>query len=548
MEAFSSYLRIGLAVMAWMVYSQGGMAQDQTVGLFLNSPQSYDGYTLFTNSTDTYLIDNCGFMVHQWESEYRPGLAVYLLADGSILRTGRAAGVFNGGGAGGVFEKIDWDGNVVWSYVLSNDERQAHHDIAPLPNGNFLALVWTDFPSEDVIAAGRTASQGMWMEQIVEIEMVGSDEIEIVWEWNLQDHLVQDGKPDFANFGSVSASVGKMDLNYIPEDTGLNPDWAHLNSIDYNEELDQIIVSSKNMNEVWIIDHSTTTAEAKTSTGGNAGRGGDFLYRYGNPQLYDRGGPDDQVLFGQHNAEWISAGLPNAGTISVFNNGYEAGRSQLVRWTPPRQGFQYVIEGESASYGPADFDWSYESEVVYSQRLSSAQFLPNGNVLACVGGDGRFVEVTPDRSVVWDYKNPIRSTGFPVIQGQSATSTTTFRCLRYGRDYPAFEGRDLDPIIRLELVPLPSDCEIYEVVNTTESSDLGTLTIYGNVVGDRLVVELPEGVDRLFAVDQTGQLTDLAVTPHFGIQDIFVAGLSTGIYYLRAIGHEHAWQSRFVKL
>ena len=42
----------------------------QTVGLFSNLPESYNGYTLFNSlgSTNTYLIDNCGVKVYEWNS------------------------------------------------------------------------------------------------------------------------------------------------------------------------------------------------------------------------------------------------------------------------------------------------------------------------------------------------------------------------------------------------------------------------------------------------------------------------------------------------
>ena len=58
------------------------LGQQQTVGLFFNEPSSYNGYTLFNSggSKTTYLIDNCGYKLYEWNSNFRPGLMVYLLS------------------------------------------------------------------------------------------------------------------------------------------------------------------------------------------------------------------------------------------------------------------------------------------------------------------------------------------------------------------------------------------------------------------------------------------------------------------------------------
>ena len=53
-----------------------------------------------------------------------------------------------------------------------------------------------------------------------------------------------------------------------------------MNAVDYNAEFDQLMISVHNLSEVWIIDHSTTTAEAAGHTGGRSGKGGDILYRW----------------------------------------------------------------------------------------------------------------------------------------------------------------------------------------------------------------------------------------------------------------------------
>ena len=102
---------------------------------------------------------------------------------------------------------------------------------------------------------------------------------------------------------------------------GPNADWTHINAVAYNADLDQIVISVHAFSEIWIIDHSTTTEEAAGHTGGKRGKGGDLLYRWGNPRAYRAGTNVDQKLFVQHNAHWIPKGLPGEGHMLVFNNG-----------------------------------------------------------------------------------------------------------------------------------------------------------------------------------------------------------------------------------
>ena len=133
--------------------------QNQTVGLFKYDNSSFDGYTLFSPNENTYLIDNCGKIIHSWQSSYKPGSSVYLLEDGSLLRTCRIPNsIFSGGGSGGRIEKRDWDNNLIWSYDFSNTSYHQHHDIEPMPNGNILVLCWEYKSLIDAILSGRDPS------------------------------------------------------------------------------------------------------------------------------------------------------------------------------------------------------------------------------------------------------------------------------------------------------------------------------------------------------------------------------------------------------
>ena len=250
-------------------------------------------YYLFAplSETTTYLINEAENIVFTWPSNYRPGQAVYLLENGNLLRTGNTgAGNLSAGGQGGIVEEIAQDGTVVWSFEYASDDYRLHHDIEPLPNGNVLMIAWELRTEAEAIASGRNPNQlrdgELWPDTVIEID---PDTNSIVWEWHVWDHLVQDFDATKANYGVVADHPELIDLNY--RGPGTRPggaDWNHTNSIDYNSEFDQILLSVHNFSEIWVIDHSTTTAEAAGHSGGNSGMGGDLLYRWGNPACLRR--------------------------------------------------------------------------------------------------------------------------------------------------------------------------------------------------------------------------------------------------------------------
>jgi hypothetical protein len=193
-----------------------------------------------------------------------------------------------------------------------------------------------------------------------------------------------------------------------------NPDWMHVNAVAYNAELDQVALSSPNFHEIWIIDHGTTTEEAKGHMGGRWGKGGDLLYRWGNPRAYRNGTNLDQRLFGQHNIQWIPKGMPGEGHLLVFNNG--AGRkpveySSVDEFVPPTDRDGNYTRDKAGVFGPANALWSYSApnkKDFYSWFISGAQRLANGNTLINAGAVGIVFEVTPDRETVWRFSNPFK--------------------------------------------------------------------------------------------------------------------------------------------
>ncbi|WP_430412020.1 aryl-sulfate sulfotransferase [Kordia sp.] len=471
-----------------------------TVGTIVNNQGTFDGYTLYAPAghTETYLINNCGEVVNQWTSTVSPGNAVYLLENGNLLRAGRIANAaINFGGVGGKIELYDWNSNLLWEYTYSSTTVSQHHDVFPMPNGNILMLAVTTITEAEAIQAGRNPSeinQGkLFNEQILELQPIGSNTANIVWEWNAKDHLIQDFDATKDNFGIVEDNPQLLDINFLGSSAG-NANWLHFNSIQYDERLDQIVISSRLLSEIYIIDHSTTTAQAASNTGGDKNRGGDFLYRWGNPQSYKRGTATDQKLFGQHYPHFIADGLEDARKIIVFNNGFSRipSVSQIDIITPPEDSEGVYTYVSGTAYGPASTNYTYKDPVetdFHSRILSSAQRLPNGNTLICDGDDGRFFEITPTEEVVWEYINPVTPTGI-LSQGDDSTASPnlTFRVLRYASDYAAFTNRDLIPGPPVEQNPNLTGCTLLNTP-TVESQPFSLvpnpvkdiITIHGNI-------------------------------------------------------------------
>ncbi|MCW3104002.1 MAG: Arylsulfotransferase [Bacteroidetes bacterium] len=523
----------------FILLSFQGAAQTATIGLLQQDPASQPGTLLFAPIANkkTYLIDKCGYELHSWMSAYRPGMSADLLEDGLLLRAGYTLNpVFGGGGgSGGVIEKIAWNGTVVWSYLISDSVRCLHHDLHPLPNGNILALVWERKTSAEAAAAGRLGglTEGeMWNEKIIELQPAGSSSATIVWEWSAWDHLVQDADSTLPNYGMISAEPGRININADPVTAA---DWIHLNSIDYNPALDQVMVSSRIFSEIWIIDHSTTTAEAATHAGGNSGKGGGLLYRWGNPAMYHRGTSADRNYFGQHNAAWIKPGLNGAGDIMVFNNGKDrpvSDYSSVDIIQPPMDALGNYTLDPVLSFQPDSAYWSYSGPPgFYSNNISGAQRLPNGNTMICNGTGGLFFEINAGGIVVWRYKNPVNLAG-PATQGSTIYNNNVFRVAFYEQSYAGFTGHALVPGDPIEIDPVAYSCD---VPLNLEHTELPQVRVYPNPFSDAVNIGMPAGEAfsaRYVISDITGRpVMNGVVTSSF--PQINSSLLAPGIYLLK---------------
>ena len=388
--------------------------------------EPYEGLTLITTNNNpvvnsTILIDNNFNIINTWIHDTAPSSIAYLMPDSSLYVPCRTYNPENRLPTGGRFKKMDWDGNLLWDYTLPNNICIPHHDIEVLPNGNILAICMETKSNQDVLVSGKENLTGsMTLDMIIEIKPEPNNQASIVWKWHFWDRLIQDVNPELSNFNNISNNPGKLDINCtIPNSAYGNSDniedWNHCNAISYNKYLDQIILSSRFMHEIYIIDHSTTTEEAATSFGGQYNLGGDFLYRWGNPQIYKRGDNSNKILNAPHGVNWVPRGYPGEGNIVLFNNKHSSNNSSIIEISPPINSYgTYNINIQDA-FGPNQLYWFYESNF-FSGSQSGVFKLPNGNYIITSTEQSRIFEVNLSGNTEWEYNEslaPPRAIKYP---------------------------------------------------------------------------------------------------------------------------------------
>jgi hypothetical protein len=525
MKKISVILFVGvfLAMAASSVYGYEA-TQGPTELVVYDGTKTYDGYTLFCPFSATaegvwvtYLIDMMGNVVKTWSSPFAPGLYAYFLEDGNMLRgavppeanEADTSGLMSAGGAAGRLEDIDWNGNVVWAVDYYSDTYRQHHDYRRIFNKALNAettimVAWETRTKAEAEASGGDPQWGEfengWSpDTIVEVDVNGT----VIWKWSFFDHTVSDFDPGTANFGDPAdqANWGKLDVN-IPANLGLpglRPDWNHINSIDYNADLGEIVVNSREHGEIYVVDHDGTfvsTTDYNANIAAAAGPAGDFVYRWGNPANYGQGAyptfnePGDEQIFGAHDIQWIKdapytggPALPGAGNFLIFENAIMrpqfVSKSLIYEIDPYDDLGDYVYQQDVGSHNifgnpPTFFNmvagvsdqvvWAYvpQNSDMYSPYISGQHRLPNGNTIMCAGEEGNFVEVTVSGEVVWNYINPVTSQGI-VTTYKGGQNNSVFRCYRYGKDHPALSSRSLVPIGTITgRVPLSGSGEDYD--------------------------------------------------------------------------------------
>lgn len=331
------------------------------------------------------IIDHNGEEIFSWDFDASIGNDADLLEDGSMLvclKDDNATITF--GGYGGVFQKINADQTLDWEVSYSSTSQTAHHDVEYLSNGNIIFPVWETINNADEI--GFSGSQNIYPEAIIEMNPLTE---EIVWEWHATDHLIQDYDSTKLNYGTVQNNPNKIDINY--NNSQEDGDIMHINGITIDQDNDIIYVTVNYYSEIWVIDHSTSTAEAATSSGGNYNLGGDLVYRFGNPLTYDNVG--DVTINNVHYPN-----LLDTGNMLVYVNNFLDEQSAVHEYVlnPPYE----LVSGED---NEPEIIWSFTDPELYSSGLGGAARTPNGNTLIAEGRDGTVWEVSDSGEVLWRY-------------------------------------------------------------------------------------------------------------------------------------------------
>ncbi|MFY9243335.1 MAG: aryl-sulfate sulfotransferase [Polaribacter sp.] len=502
----------------------------ETIGLVFNdvSKTKSNGYTLINPISDsrTFLINNCGEVVHQWDFSGEDARNYYLLENGNIFQSS------------GLYAEIrDWDNNILWSITYQSVLGfRIHHDIQPLPNGNFLVLVRDNYTNTEMFAAGMDTSYPndvLVLERIVEIKPVGTNSAEIVWEWKLFDHLVQEFDSTKPNYGIVANNPQLLDMNY-EDGEGSNP--IHANAIDYNESLDQIVFSARHLKEVFVIDHSTTTAEAASHSGGIYGKGGDFLWRWGNPEVYNQGTISDRKLGRQHDIKWITEG-PDKGKMSVFSNdGYGTNTAFSSVHIIDQNATNGVYTLEADKFLPNDYFWSWDGTIMGTPMLGDAQcgvqIMSNGNALINETINGRITEVDREGNVIWVYIIPVgNNTNYSQFTTE-ISGNNAFRAHRYAENYAGFNGKTFNNTGIIEDVnSISAACSASLSVENLYFSDL---RVYPNPTKSYLNFSLQ--MDEIKVFDVSGK----TVLSTKNSKNINLENLVKGLYFVKILSEENS--------
>ncbi|WP_103071100.1 aryl-sulfate sulfotransferase [Aquimarina sediminis] len=381
------------------ISSENPIAGDTGMIITLDSSKIQKGLILVNDigNARVYLMNKLDASIaHEWNIDLKLGNDVELLDNGKLLASLKDKNaLYDIGGYAGKIQLINPDSSIEWEYTYSDEFRLSHHDIELLPNGNILILAWEIKSLAEAEEAGYDLSntvERLFPESLIEVD---PNTDQIVWQWNSWDHLIQDHDISKNNYGEIDKNPQLIDINYHYDERG---DLMHANGIDYDSEKDLIYLSINFYSEIWVIDHSTTTAEASSHASGNYNKGGDLVYRFGNPTAY-KNTKGTRLFYNNHFPNILDKDEIGAGNLLVYMNGNIPGNEQSTVYElklPDNFGLAPDQNNEPTII------WEFSDKELYSPLVSGAVRLSNGNTLITEGSFG-FWEVNENKEVIWQF-------------------------------------------------------------------------------------------------------------------------------------------------
>ncbi len=381
----------------------------------------YNGFTIAPLSDKgVILFDMNGKEIRTWDIRSVPP---NLLPGGHLLAAYGDLPADIGGRGFAKVVQIDYDGNIVWETdkgdeVTLKDGSKCwvayhHHDyqregspvgyyvpgMTPkVTDGKTLFISTTTFDRPEI------SDVAILDDKVVEVDWEGNQ----IWSWLPSDHFEEMGFDDAA----------KATLRVNP---GVHPgatagDYLHINCASYvgpnpwydagDERFhpENIIVGCRSANIIAIVDKKT----------------GNLTWRLGPDYNENEQTKKIGWIIGQHHAHIIPNTLPGAGNLLVFDNGGSAGYGTPNADAPEGSRVMHRDHSRVLEINPVTMEvvWSFTPQHLqaempvdgpnyfYSQYISGAQRLPNGNTLICEGANGRVIEVTVDHEIVWEWICP----------------------------------------------------------------------------------------------------------------------------------------------
>ncbi len=349
--------------------------------------KAYNGYTMVLSShtSEARLIDMLGNSLHVWSYDPDAPWPRYDSADSPIAgerndfetrRYFHRGHLYpNGDFLGMIYAfgllKLDKDSNVLW-----RTPGPVHHDMEVTPDGTIYALfrlagMMPDYHPKELVLDEFVAIYSPDGEMIRKVSILSA----------LRNSDFSPSLRSAKRFGEIfhSNTVHVLDGRFADR----NPNFKAGN----------VLTSLRHTNQVCIIDMETEKVVWVLS----------------------------DLWFAQHDPRFTESG-----TMTVFDN---RGVALYLPGQPDHVGSR-VIEIDPVTQ---EIVWTFtgNNETEFWSRLAgSAKRLPNGNTLINETRRGRYLEVTPDKEVVWEFINP-NQTG-----PEKQYIADLYDVLRYGPDHP----------------------------------------------------------------------------------------------------------------